>query len=269
MQNPNLGLLFYKDYFNALFNEEDFIEKLFDEPKRLLPKIKELNKKITETRLPQNNQNENPHSFELKTLYPGLLIGTGYEHEANLGEEEIKFGFHFDYASGLPVIPGSSVKGSVRSFFPLRERDEDLKGAKYNSLKNLFNKMFSNKTIDKEFIDNLENEIFEGHVNKKQLPVYDRDIFYDAVPIKSLLEDNRFLGNDYITPHGDNPFKDPIPLKSLKILPDVVYRFSFSLKDSKRLTAAEKLTLIKHIILNTGMGAKTNLNYGNFEIFNA
>ena len=54
--------------------------------------------------------------FELKTTYPGALIGSGLVHGVG-DDHEIKIGFQFDYVSGLPYIPGSSVKGILRSMF--------------------------------------------------------------------------------------------------------------------------------------------------------
>ena len=57
------------------------------------------------------------HSFELTTTYPGLVLGTGYSHETGT-EGEFKLGFYFDWTTGLPVIPGSSVKGILRAAGP-------------------------------------------------------------------------------------------------------------------------------------------------------
>jgi len=65
-------------------------------------------------------------SFELTTIYPGLLIGAGYSHPAlkeikKSDRDEVgdfQLGFFFDHTTGLPVIPGSSVKGVLKSVFP-------------------------------------------------------------------------------------------------------------------------------------------------------
>ena len=55
-------------------------------------------------------------SFTLQTRYPGLLIGVGNSHGSG-GEADIDLGFTFDYVTGCPYIPGSSVKGVLRSAF--------------------------------------------------------------------------------------------------------------------------------------------------------
>ena len=55
-------------------------------------------------------------SFSLKTKYPGLLIGVGNAHGSG-GLGDIDLGFSFDYVTGCPYIPGSTVKGVLRSAF--------------------------------------------------------------------------------------------------------------------------------------------------------
>lgn len=50
------------------------------------------------------------HAFQLVTTYPGLLIGMGNPHDAKL-DAAVKLGFSFDYVTGLPYLPGSSLKG--------------------------------------------------------------------------------------------------------------------------------------------------------------
>jgi CRISPR-associated protein Cmr6 len=87
------------------------------------------------------------------------------------------------------------------------------------------------------------------------------DIFFDAVIIKGNPQ-NRFLGDDYITPHKAAT-KDPIPLRFIKILPEVSFRFAFLLHDGS-ITKEQKEALFKQIILDFGLGAKTNVGYGKF-----
>lgn len=68
--------------------------------------------------------------FSLSTYYPGLITGIGMQHQTTLSwtitEEgktitipELKLGMAFDYATGLPIIPGSSLKGVLRELFPI------------------------------------------------------------------------------------------------------------------------------------------------------
>jgi len=230
----NLGYLFYKDYYDGI-NWEDQKQNIMTEM------ISKKSQKIIKESCNYNSYDVKlgNSSFNLKTLYPGLLIGTGYHHETH-NEGEFKLGFFFDYTTGLPSIPGSSIKGAVRSKFP--GLSNIYKNEKTGYIKNIVK-----KEID---INLLETELFEGN-----------DVFYDAFPIAN----TQLLGEDYITPHKDDPLKNPIPLKFLKVNGDVEFKFSFRLNDGI-LTKEEKLDLIARILLDFGVGAKTNVGYGQFNI---
>lgn len=248
----NAGYLFYKDYYygvdwgNLENNKELFMQK---------------SENLINFEFFQFNFNLNKHiqSFRLKTIYPGLVLGTGYHHETGV-EGEFKIGFYFDYTTGLPIIPGSSIKGLLRSAFPLRGKLYKDERAQY--ILSLLNK-------DESFdLEALELEIFEGIKDKfakkskdKYLPISKRDIFYDAFPIS--VGDNGLFSDDFITPHKE-PLKNPIPLRFLKISPGVSFQFNFNFKDGL-ITSAEKLKLFLNILLDFGIGAKTNVGYGKFE----
>ena len=69
-----------------------------------------------------------------------------------------------------------------------------------------------------------------------------------------------------MTPHK-KPLENPIPLMFLKVRPEVIFKFHFLLQDSKvipELTAEKKLQLFKEILMEFGIGAKTNVGYGQF-----
>ena len=51
----------------------------------------------------------------------------------------------------------------------------------------------------------------------------------------------------------------------LKVSPDVEFQFNFNVKDGKTLTKIEKLKLFAAILLDFGIGAKTNVGYGKFS----
>lgn len=239
-------------------------------------------------------------TFELVTTYPGLLTGSGYNHEAGLFGE-LKLGFFFDHTTGLPVIPGSSVKGALRSVFPnsSKKEKEEVKQEKRKFLIWLMKEVNSKidaanagdlkaDTLKIEEVNNidvgaLEYEIFEGaHRNlttkmfEADTSMYKRDIFYDACILRSdYTRPNgtrgHFLGNDYITPHRHreqnkaylDPFANPTPIQFLKILPGVAFKFQFCLQDGI-LSGKQKLLLFREILLTLGIGAKTNVGYGQF-----
>ncbi len=271
MPQPNIGFLFNKDYYaDDYFTQENNKEQLAEE-------LEEKNKAILDRKLSEyiglkkSNPQTGVYKLYLKTTYPGLLIGGGYMHEVgqftvqenketknNPENTILKLGFYFDYTSGLPVIPASSVKGVLRSAFENKEYINDL--IKILKIKvNNFN------------IDDWEKEIFEGEVKGEKLSIYKRDVFFDAeidFEAKSGDLDKNFLGDDYITPHPDL-LKNPIPIKFLKVLPGVVWRFNFDLQDSALqeggLKAQQKLRLFRQILCDLGVGARTNLGYGYFD----
>jgi len=186
--------------------------------------------------------------FSLKTTYPGLIIGSGYNHPA-LEEGDFQLGFYFDYTTGMPVIPGATVKGILKSVFPKNGENEEIKNEKLK---------YVNKILNKENLLNGSN--WEKLFGKE-------DIFFDAYI--SIPKDGKIFAEDYITPHTKGPFKNPTPLRFLKIAPNVTFTFQFKLKDSnfennQKVSSEEKLKLFKEILLDFGIGAKRNVGYGNF-----
>ncbi|MBI1938212.1 MAG: type III-B CRISPR module RAMP protein Cmr6 [Ignavibacteriales bacterium] len=281
----NLGLLFYKEYFEALSFKQNGDKIIIELNKQ---KTKENNSALFNSQLLPNSAPEINFanaSFELTTIYPGLLIGSGYNHEVGGQDNELKLGFFFDYTTGLPCIPGSSVKGV------LRDACTKAKGEYAISILNeLRNKkstaeeeenadwLNQNPRIDEIFkclSDDKDSEfvltVFEGKKDSNNiLPLKERDIFFDAFPIVSLNKNKIFLGNDYITPHKHeskrelDPFTNPNPIQFMKILPQVTVKFSFRLSDSC-LPGKIKKELFKQILLDLGVGAKTNVGYGQFH----
>ena len=147
-------------------------------------------------------------------------------------EGQAILGFHFDYTTGLPTIQGSSIKGVLRNAFRHKGYIEEYVG----------------KEVD---IEALEKEIFDNG-----------DVFFDAVVVSS----GKILGDDFLAPHGDDPLKNPTPLRFIKVLPNVKFRFDFELADGI-LAKEEKSKLFQNILSDLGLGAKTNVGYGKFANF--
>lgn len=190
-------------------------------------------------------------NFELKTVYPGLLIGTGLPHGFG-GKGEAALGLTLDYVTGMPYIPSSSVKGALRSAF-----------VHIDYIKELL------KSADIDVID-FETSIFgSSHSDKSEAKVQGSDIFFDAI----ITSTGKILDTDNITSHRHN--KDllelaaPNPITMIRIRPDVTFKFQFQLtdygKDEIKITAEQKLRLFKQILIDLGIGAKTNVGYGTLE----
>ncbi|SJM20763.1 type III-B CRISPR module RAMP protein Cmr6 [Porphyromonas gingivalis] len=242
----NFGHWYYREYFDTINLDSKGIVTNFSTFNK--GKNDKLIKGATLPPYDKENDIEDVTSFELKTCYPGLLCGVGYHHEINNPKNEPKeddapevynLGMYFDYTSGLPVIPGSSIKGMLRSAI---EEWDFLADYKPN-----------NGVTREEIIE----KVFVG----KEYSIYDRDIFLDAIPIRV---DNTLFGEDYIT-HHPNPLQNPNPVRFLRVEPGVTYQFRFILKDhGEKLTVDFKTKLFKAIICTFGLGAKTNVGYGQF-----
>lgn len=277
LRNANLAWQYYKNYYesgdvnNTLENKNfTIIKRKFEDPaKYFLIDCK--------------------NNFVLRVNYPGLLTGSGYTHEYTGSDKDgaFKIGFFFDHVSGMPYITGHGIKGALRYAFPNHKNERypdnkaefiaDLLRGKNIDPRQLFNEYLSREHIqnipysDLTFVRLLGELIFEG--NKpvafknnefifSQLPLKDKDIFYECF-ISNAGDGGQFLGDDYITPHIPNPLKNPVPIKFLKILPGTRFRFQFDLKDNL-ISAKQKEDLFKSVLLTFGIGAKTNVGYGQF-----
>jgi CRISPR-associated protein Cmr6 len=229
---------------------------------------------------------ETDHQFSLQTTYPGLLLGSGYTHESGL-LGEIKLGFYFDYTSGLPVIPGSSVKGVLRSVFPsqyYKWKNPSKEGATSAvEVMQWYLKEYTNTDWSESEIIELENWIFgtfkpsdnEKAINRKC-------IFHDAVPVDAsrvrigAKQTCTYLASDFITPHKSHKedipdaLVNPIPIGFVKVLPGVEYRFQFDLqpylKAGVELVSTQQMLMIfQEILKDYGVGAKSNVGYGQFK----
>jgi CRISPR-associated protein Cmr6 len=172
---------------------------------------------------------EGAETFELTTIYPGLLVGSGYNHpKLKENNEDFQLGFFFDHTTGLPLISGSSVKGLLRSVIKQDDFMQDVYG----------------KTVSLDIFDD------------------NKTIFYDAFIFATNNINSKIFGTDYITSHFSNEkngmFKEPNPVKFLKVLPEVTFMFQFKAQK-------EHVELFKSIIIDFGLGAKTNVGYGKFK----
>lgn len=253
----NAGWLFYKHYYKTIdFRTHVENHGLSSEEEKRVKKNNEdkltrLNTQIVGTDYDSITDGltvEGQH-FELTTQYPGLVTGTGINHESKT-TGEFKMGFSFDYTTGMPIISGSSVKGMLRSAFRHTEYIQDI--------------LTTNGAVIVD-IPTLEAELFDGKINGKYISIYQRDIFFDAIVSQPSNYKNRVFATDSITPH-EHPLKDPKPLLFLKVAPGAVFSFRYSLPERKEqvLTPAQRLGLYKQILMDLGIGAKTNVGYGQF-----
>jgi len=287
METPNLGWLYYKDYYSYLWNNKEDLQA---------PKGYYARKRRQLTNAYSGHiaaPAPGPHSLSFSVAAPGLVLGTGYQHETGTDpadkeeEGEFKLGFYFDYATGLPQIPGSSLKGVLRSVFPFHKGELDKErftAPRLEYLQDLIQQVAGLSTSpSSDQVQKLEQEIFEGFDARPQaaekkkhepdtvphLGIYQRDVFYGGFVQPQAQPNQPLLGTDFLTPHKE-PTKGPNVLQFLKVNPGVVLTFSFKLHNSQvpgltDLTAALKLKLFEHILQDVGLGAKTNVGFGQLQ----
>ena len=266
-EHPNLGWIFYRNYFkriNFSYITDGDNPAIEDSNARIITDRN--NAIISNSSLVQIDDGLGVQFIEAKVAYPGLVTGIGVTHEAGV-KGEFKLGLHIDYTFGMPIIHGSSVKGLLRSVFPdFRQGKDKHADSKLAWLIDFFKNQLK-IDVDVETIGQIKNEIFEGKNKYGGIDIYNRDLFFDAIIIKAD-NDNRVMASDALAPHGKNPLKNPIPLPFLKISSGCTIQFRFDLKDSKivkELTPKNKVKLFEEIIRTLGIGAKTNVGYGQFE----
>ena len=264
--------------------------------RRNIENLKFINKSILKSQLINVDISDcGNSSISLSTTYPGLLLGTGYSHDYKAGtadevtQEGFKIGFYFDFTTGMPVIPGTSLKGKLRSCFPqsvVASKNGKNKKPKYSKEKVEFIKEeLKNLGITEEIdIDIFEREIFDGlrpQINEKgenikdekgklkfkPFSIYKRDVFFEAIPMAIHNSKNVLFEDDALAVHKENLLKNPTPIKFLKVASNIEYQFQFKLFPSEiyfSVTAEIKRKLFEVLIINFGIGAKTNVGYGQF-----
>lgn len=215
-------------------------------------------------------------SFELKVGSRGLLVGTGYPH-MNLMKEDNKsdfqLGFFFDHSTGFPLIPASSVKGFLRAGFPATVGDTI-------ALQQLKEEMgLAGITVPANFdyrqAREMENALF-GDMSKPARG----SLFFNAYITRSTNSNVNNQGNgrpyldeDWLAPHLYNGkrsrLREPNPIRFLKIVPGVVFRFSFladstTLSGGLTITPQQKIELYKILLTNRNLGAKHRSGFGSF-----
>lgn len=250
MTYNNVGKLFFKDYYNDVdFGFVVSSDKVVGE--RDKAKVKTVNDEIKQSDLIPIDKpiKELCQTLRATILYPGLITGVGLVHDSKGIEGGYNLGMHFDYTTGMPIVYGSSVKGVLRSYFDEFDVGDINKGK-------------------------LKNAIFDGKDSKGDpLPMYKRDIFFDAVITavdKRVGLRSQFLVDDSITPHTEGPLKNPLPIAMLKIAAGCTIEFRFLLRDTEidgnTFGADKKLNLFKRILGTVGVGAKTNVGYGQLKM---
>jgi CRISPR-associated protein Cmr6 len=178
------------------------------------------------------------------TTIDRLAVGLGAEHPTQNG-------FTFDPVLGVPIIPGSSVRGLVRATGRAAGQHEDV-------------------------------ERLLGSEPEARSPVTGRVAFLDAWPIHWPT-----LEVDIVNPHHPNYYvalqqwrtgkepwpkpsmvEDPKPAFFLTVAPDISFRFGVRWRDNDKVLPDDRERLrswLESGLAFLGVGAKTAAGYGRFE----
>ena len=204
---------------------------------------------------------ENYKGYKCTTVYAGLrnpmVTGIGQTHPSETS-------MVFEHNVGVPYIPASSIKGIIRFAYILSVIFND-----DGTLKDEFE--------NKEKIENLGNygvsDIFGGDkiLEGKSKSYKGGVIFLDAYPltVPELKVDimNPHYGDYYSnneTPPAD--YLSPVPIKFLTVKRGTEFVFRFVAKEG---IADIALDALKKAITQEGIGAKTALGYGLFDIIHS
>jgi CRISPR-associated protein Cmr6 len=273
LKKPNIGLLFNK----SIYCESDILVKLDKVGDELQLKTESKDFEQFYNILYQSKTSDlkriRPIEFQiftsikLFTTYPGLLIGSGYQHDTG-AEGDFKIGFFFDYTTGQPIISGSSLKGVLKSIFGSDAGvEQDLAAIHFiiDELAILKNKAYwlekkEEITLDK--LSTINNTIF-GYED-----IEGKVVFHDAIICPETSISEKYLSNDFITPHHNNPLKNPTPLMILKVLPNIAFDFAFdfsAMPENFIFSNDDLRCIFSQILITIGAGAKTNVGYGQFS----
>ena len=172
--------------------------------------------------------------LEAKLMYRGLVGAS-----SSFGQPAFKVGLSFDTILNVPYIPGSSIKGAVKAASRLKKVIPD----------ELLGELFGNDSV--------------GRLD-----------FMDAYPVDGGVK-GYILIPDVLTPHyskwGEDVLEEdqvmPTPIPFLSIAPTT--RFRFLIVDKAQKVDQPFLeTLLKAVAVafSLGIGAKTALGYGAFEL---
>ena len=105
------------------------------------------------------------------------------------------------------------------------------------------------------------NELFEGEDEREQpLAMPLRTVFFDAYPCAC--GKDGLLGFDSITPHDREGLKEPNTIRMLKVKGGVRWRFPFRFAAMEPARRQALVQVFQQILMDWGIGAKTNVGYG-------
>ncbi len=164
-----------------------------------------------------------------------MVIGLGASHP-----QETSMTLHHIY--GIPYIPGSAVKGITRHWV-------------------IFNEF--NQNEEKAEKDEIFQSIFGTQKEAGKI------IFFDAYPVDEIKLKLDIMNPHYPDYYGKNQppadWQNPVPIKFLT-LENTRFSFYIAAKKGNKDLLDKAIEFLKDALKNYGIGAKTSLGYGIFNI---
>lgn len=189
-----------------------------------------------------------------------LIIGLGASHP-----QETSMTLHHIY--GIPYIPGSAIKGITKHWIVLKLADHI---ANNESFEDVIEKV--SKALE-DGDDSYSNLSLDGIEFKDLVKIFGTQrqigqvIFMDAYPVDSIELEidimNVHYPDYYSGKEAPTDYQKPRPIKFLT-LKKAKFQFHLLSKDINLLKYTEKF--LKEALKEHGIGAKTSLGYGIFDI---
>ncbi|MCR4432003.1 MAG: type III-B CRISPR module RAMP protein Cmr6 [Tepidanaerobacteraceae bacterium] len=221
---------------DAKENKHKYLQLVIDEMEKLNEEIKKNGVNISD-RLKQSIEGLKYLGYQTENIGLSiswrLIVGLGASHP-----QETSMTLHHVY--GIPYVPGSAIKGVTRHWIVLSKFGNDEQQALKNEE---FKKIFGTQEKQGEII------------------------FFDAYPINEIK-----LKIDIMNPHypeyysGLQPptdWQQPNPIYFLTV---EKAKFDFYLASKNPKLLSETLTWLKEALIQYGIGAKTSIGYGFFEV---
>jgi len=192
-----------------------------------------------------------------------LITGIGQTHPNEVG-------MVFDHTMGIPFIPAASVKGIVRFAHMLGLIDSD-------DASEFIKQGDKGEYIEESNPKTLIPFLFGGDLDKPGKKETEKRsgkvIFLDAYPVKvpDLHVDimNPHYGDYYSDENGKIPpadYLDPTPIKFLTVKQGTVFTFRALISKNSGFLLEPLKTAFENALKDEGVGAKTAVGYGRFEI---
>lgn len=184
-------------------------------------------------------------------LISPLITGIGESHPGEVG-------MVFDHSLGIPYLPASGIKGVHRLLFTIA------------GIKSLPEDFLKKKSVEEKDIDEDIPAVYGTNEDRGKV------IFLDTYPeeVPDLYVDimnphyNKYYQSDDKRVEAPRDNENPVPIKFLVVKPGTVFTFRALVAKNMNNSEVVRNKVEKALldILENGVGAKTSIGYGRFQV---